>query len=296
MLPRHILGGILLRIARRTCLCAAIILAGGLAVASAQAQQSGRGVLEIGLRPVAPYVIQKPDGSLGGLEYELIAAAMQAGGFDFLAELVPFGRLPEDFRRGMFDGIAPANAAMGLPGCLTRTLLVYRNTAFAVASRKLPLQVVADLMGYDVMAFQNAHRILGGAMADVQSRNPRYREVANQMLQVRALFSGRTDVVIMDRRIFRHLMHSPEIGVDTSAALQEFALFPPTEYSVAFRRAELCATFDRGLETIRRNGSYDQILRRWDSGPQAQSGAIRNPADQAARPASAWRWISTARG
>jgi polar amino acid transport system substrate-binding protein len=277
VLPRHILGGILLRIVRRTCLHAALILAGGLAVASAHAQQAGRSALEIGLRPVAPYVIQKPDGSLGGLEYELITAAMQAGGLDFHAELVPFGRLAEDFRHGMFDGIAPANAAMGLPGCLTRTLLVYRNTAFALSGRNLPLQTVADLAGYDVMAFQNAHRILGGAMADVQARNSRYREVANQMLQVRALFSGRTDVVIMDRRIFRHLMHSPEIGVDTSAALQEFALFPPTEYSVAFRRAELCATFDRGLETIRRNGSYDQILRRWEGGPQAQNGAIRSP-------------------
>lgn len=246
-------------------------------MASAHAQQAGRGALEIGLRPVAPYVIQKPDGSLGGLEYELIAAAMQAGGFDFHAELAPFGRLSESFRHGMFDGIAPANLAMGLPGCLTRTLLVYRNTAFALAGRKLPLQVVADLMGYDVMAFQNAHRILGGAMADIQARNPRYREVANQMLQVRALFSSRTDVAIMDRRIFRHLMRSPEIGVDTSAALQEFALFPPTEYSVAFRDAALCTSFDRGLETIRRNGLYDQILRRWDSGPQAQNGAIRNP-------------------
>lgn len=283
MLPRHILGGILLRIARRTCLRAALILAGGLAVATAQAQQNrlaqqaGRDTLEIGLRPVAPYVIQKPDGSLGGLEYELIAAAMQAGGLDFHTELVPFGRLSEDFRHGMFDGIAPANAAMGLPGCLSRTLLVYRNTAFALAGRTLPLQAIADLAGYDVMAFQNAHRILGGAMADVQARNPRYREVANQMLQVRALFSGRTDVVIMDRRIFRYLMHSPEIGIDTSAALQEFALFPPTEYSVAFRRAELCAAFDHGLEAIRRNGSYDQILRRWESGPQARNGAPRNP-------------------
>lgn len=246
-------------------------------MASAHAQQAGRGALEIGLRPVAPYVIQKPDGSLGGLEYELIAAAMQAGGFDFHAELAPFGRLSESFRHGMFDGIAPANLAMGLPGCLTRTLLVYRNTAFALAGRKLSLQVVADLMGYDVMAFQNAHRILGGAMADIQARNPRYREVANQMLQVRALFSSRTDVAIMDRRIFRHLMRSPEIGVDTSAALQEFALFPPTEYSVAFRDAALCTSFDRGLETIRRNGLYDQILRRWDSGLQAQNGAIRNP-------------------
>lgn len=274
MLPRHILGGILLRIARQILVLA--LLAGGMTAVPAWAQQNTV-PLEIGLRPVTPYVIQKPDGSLGGLEYELIAAALRAGGLDFHAELVPFGRLTEAFRRGTFDGIAPANNTMELPGCLSRAFVTYHNMAFVLAERGLPLSAIADLAGYDVMAFQNAHRILGAAMADVQKRNPRYREVANQTLQVRALFSGRTDVVIMDRRIFRHLMHSPEIGIDTSAALQEFALFPPTEYSVAFRRTELCAAFDRGMESMRRNGSYDQILRRWDNGPQAQNGAIRNP-------------------
>lgn len=278
MLPRHILGGILLRIARRTfLLLCALLLAGGIPVADPLAQQAGRSPLVIGLRPVAPYVIQNPDGSLGGLEYELVAVALQAGGLDFRAELVPLARLSEDFRRGAFDGITPASAAMALPGCLSRTLLVYRNTAFSLAGRQLPLTAVADLAGYDVMAFQNAHRILGPAMTAVKTRNPRYREVANQMLQVRALFSGRTDVVIMDRRIFRHLMRSPEIGIDTGAALSEQALFPPTEYGVAFRDLDLCAVFDRGLETIRRNGSYELILRRWESGPQAQNGGGRNP-------------------
>lgn len=276
MLPRHTLGGILLRIAHRTFLFAAFLLAGGFSLSGAQAQQDKR-TLEIGLRPATPYVIQKPDGSLGGLEYELVAAAMQAGGLAFRVELVPFGRLAQDYRHGGFDGIAPANAAMELPGCLSGPLLTYRNIAFALASRNLPMRSIADLTGYDVMAFQNAHRIFGQAVADVQARNPRYREVANQILQVRALFSGRTDVVIMDRRIFRYFMHSPDIGVDTSAAVQEFALFPPTDYGIAFRDAAVCAAFDRGLETIRRNGGFDQILRRWESGPQAQNGAARNP-------------------
>jgi polar amino acid transport system substrate-binding protein len=247
---------------------------------AARAQPSGHTPLTIGLRPVAPYVTVKPDGSMSGLEYELVAAVLQAGGLDFRAVLVPFGRLGEDFRRGIFDGITPANASMGLPGCLTRTLLVYRNAAFALAGRRLVLRDVVDLVGYDVMAFQNAHRILGPAMTDVQVRNPRYREVANQMLQVRALFGDRTDVVIMDRRIFRYLMRSPDIGIDTSAALQEYDLFPPTDYSVAFRDAALCTSFDRGLEAIRRSGLYDQILRRWDSGPQAQNGALRNPGER----------------
>jgi hypothetical protein len=35
-----------------------------------------------------------------------------------------------------------------------------------------------------------------------------------------------------------------------------------------------CVSFNRGLAAIRRSGVYDEVLRRWDSGPQARSGAL----------------------
>lgn len=236
--------------------------------------------ISIGFRTSPPYVIRAVNGTLSGLEYELVMLAATTAGMQPRAMVAPFGRLPEDFRRGSLAAFAPANPAMNLPGCISDTVLAYRNMAFSLQSRNLSIASPADLATLDVTAFQNAQLLLGPAVGALAQTPDRYREVANQMLQVRALFSGRTDVVLAERRIFRFMMRSPEAGVDTTLPLAEHNIFPPTLYGVAFQRQDDCISFNRGLAAIRRNGVYDEILRRWDSGPQARSGAVpaANPA------------------
>jgi len=238
-------------------------------------------IITAGFRPIAPYVMQNPDGSLTGLEYDLVMAAAQRGGLALKAELAPFGRLPEDFRRQIVGAMVPANPAMGLPGCLSDTVLVYRNLVYTLAQRGLVLQEPADLVNLDVMAFQNAQVILGPAMVAVRQGNPKYREVANQMLQVRALFSGRTDAIIAERRIFLNLTRGSDVGLDTSAAVTEHDLFPPISYGVAFHDPAQCAAFNHGLEMLKRGGDYDAILNRWEGPLQAQNNSQNN---RAARP------------
>src|SRR3546814_8453350 len=120
-------------------------------------------------------------------------AAAAAGGLTVTPDVAPYGRLTEDFRRGHIDAFTPAGAAMQLPGCLSDTVLTYQNIAFTLERNRLPINEVADLAYYDVMAFQNASRLLGPALLQAQRINTRYHEVANQMLQVRALFTGRSE-------------------------------------------------------------------------------------------------------
>lgn len=252
-------------------LCLALLLAAGLVpAAGAQADATS---LTIGFRTTAPFVIRAADGTLSGLEYDLVMLAATTAGLKPRATVAPFGRLPEDFRRGSLAAFTPANPAMNLPGCISDTVLAYRNMAFSLRNRNLTIASPADLGAFDVTAFQNAGLLLGPGVAALAANAERYREVANQMLQVRALFSGRTDVVLAERRIFRYLMRSPDAGVETAQPLAEHDIFPPTLYGVAFQRQDDCISFNRGLATIRRSGVYDEVLRRWDSAPQARSGA-----------------------
>lgn len=230
--------------------------------------------MRIGFRVVAPYAVQAADGALSGLEYELVTVAAAAGGLDIRPDVAPFGRLPENFRRAQIDGFVPASPAMNLPGCMSQTVLTYRNVAFSLRENNLAIAAVSDLFRHDVIAFQNAALVLGTEMAAVARDNPDYREVANQMLQVRALYSGRTDVVIADRRIFRYLSLSSDSGIDIGRALTEHALFPPTPYAVAFRQPESCAAFNDGLERIMRDGRYDAILQHWERTLQAAQQAV----------------------
>lgn len=258
--------------------CASLLLAGLLlAGVPAGIQPASAQSLTVGFRPTAPYVIQQANGNLAGLEYEVVMLAANAANLNLKPQLSTFGRLPEDFRRGILDAFMPANPAMGLPGCLSDTVLVYRNVAFTLQRNGLIIASPAALAGLDVTAFQNAGVLLGPDVARLAQTPSRYREVSNQMLQVRALFTGRTDVALLERRIFRYLMRSPEAGVDTSAPLTEHEIFPPTPYSVAFQQSGQCLRFNQGLAAIRSNGVYDELLRRWDTAPQAKSGAARTP-------------------
>lgn len=257
MLLRHIFA---------LCL-AGLLLVGGPGLRPATGQTPPGQTLTVGFRPTAPYVMQKADGTLTGLEYDLVMLAASAAGLTLRPQLAPFGRLPEDFRRRAVDAIVPANPAMNLPGCISDTVLVYRNLAISLRQRGLVITFVSDLARLDVTAFQNARTVLGPEVAALQGSPSRYREVANQMLQVRALFSGRTDAVLAERRIFRYLMRSPDAGVDITPVLTEHEIFPPTPYGIAFQRAGDCVAFNRGLAEIRRNGAYDAVLRRWEAAP-----------------------------
>src|SRR3546814_15688941 len=104
---------------------------------------------------------------------------------------------------------------------------LYQNIAFTLERNRLPINEVADLAYYDVMAFQTASRLPGPALLQAQRINTRYHAVANQMLQARALFTGRTAVVIADRRIFRFLITSRASGVDPPAPLATPRILPP---------------------------------------------------------------------
>lgn len=249
----------------------AFLLAAAAVPAAARAES-----VTIGFAPVPPYVVEKPDGSVSGLEHDLVAGAMKLAGLSFVPRIVPFGRLPEDFRRGVLPAYARANAAVGLNGCLSDTLLVFRNIAMSLAEKNLPIDNVGDLVRYSVLAFQNAHRVLGPEMAIVSAGNLRYQEVANQTLQIRGLFSGRAEVIVGERRILLALMRAPDIGVDTAKPVREHLLFQPTDYGVAFRDDRHCRAFNGGLAKLRSSGEYDRILRRYDPAPNG--GAIRTNA------------------
>ncbi len=233
----------------------------------------------VGLRLVPPYVTESDDGFLSGLEYELVRETLQRAGHKLVPRLLTFSRLIEDFRRGLLPAFAPAHAGMKLQGCLSDTLLIYNNIGLSLQQRNLPVESLPQLGGLRIMAFQNAHQLLPGLAAAVQG-NPDYLEVANQMLQVRALFSRRTDIVLGDRRLLYALIKAPDSGIPPGIGLREHALFPATAYSVAFADAALCAVFNRALASLRASGDYERLLQRYEPYPQAngqQRGQHRVP-------------------
>jgi polar amino acid transport system substrate-binding protein len=219
--------------------------------------------ITIGLRVVPPYVEQRADGSGSGLEYDVIAAAFSAAGYEPVVKFFPLARLHESFRAGIVQAAAPVGATIKLDGFLSDIYLLYHNRVFMLKSNDHAPAVVADLKTLRVLAFQTAHSILGPSLAAVAANNPLYAETGKQITQINMLFAGRVDAVICDEKIFYHYLSSKEASVRTSDSVRMFSLFPPTEYRVIFSKKNHADAFNRGLKIIRTNGVYGRLLAKY---------------------------------
>lgn len=231
----------------------------GLAAPRAQAAD-----VVVGFRLVPPYVTEAPDGTLSGLEYELVRNVLILAGHDLQPRILPFSRLVEDFRRDRLPAFAPANPTMNLSGAFSDVILAYNNIGLSLQARGIEASRPDSLQGLRIVAFQNATRLLPGFL-DIQERNPDYLEVADQALQIRALLVGRADMIVGERRILHVLLLSGNAGLGSLPTLREHALFPPIYYRVVFSDPDIRDDFNRALTRYRQSGGYDHLLRRYDN-------------------------------
>ncbi len=219
--------------------------------------------ISFGMREVAPYVIKTETGA-AGLDYEIIAAALAEKGHRLTVKFYPFARLIATFNTNQeIEAAAPVVTRFNLTGTLTDPFLTYQNVGLSLAQANLPVQTLADLATFRVIAFQNARNALGPEFAAAVANNSNYREESNQQLTVRILFNGRADLIIGERRIFRYFINDPATGINNSIAAREHPLFAPTNYSVIFRDPALAADFNAGLAAIKASGLYDAILQKY---------------------------------
>lgn len=207
-----------------------------------------------------PYIIE---GERRGLEYELVSLIMSEMGYRVEPEFVPPARLVSLVRVGQFDAASTLRAISGLPGYYSAPYIRYQNVAITLEKRGITLHAISDLSRYSVVGFQNARLHLGPTFRNMADNNSRYREVSPQWLQNNLLFTGHIDVVIVDRKIFRHFNKEVKDRVDTQQAFKEFALFPPTDYQMMFRDSRLRDQFNKALMQVKQDGRYDSITKRY---------------------------------
>jgi len=221
-----------------------------------------------GFRPIPPYVMIDSAGTYSGMEYEIVVAALAAGGHTVKPQDFPFARLFETLKFKKIQGAAPVLPTHDVgEAFLTDSYITYHNVALAMRKRGLRIQRVSDLKGLSIMAFQTATVVLGPEYAEAVSGNPQYSEMAKQILQIRTLFAGRIDAAIGETRILHYYIYAPETKVDSSLPTEEFPIFPPTHYRAAFLEKRHADDFNRGLKAILANGTYQKIVLKYSPMP-----------------------------
>ena len=212
------------------------------------------------LKYTPPYVLDERR----GIVIDLMREALQPSGYAIVPIPLPIGKGFDLFSKGRADGIANIMENTELDVYYSNDFIRYHNKAFALKSRSLMINSIADLKGKKVVAFQSARKYLGKEFGRAMIGNYSYREMSNQEKQVYMLLRGDVDIAIMDESVFQffHGKMITEGKVPANIEVDTFEIFPPSIFKAAFLERDVRNDFDRGLATLRRNGRFTAIY--WD--------------------------------
>lgn len=211
-----------------------------------------------------PYIFEP---TASGLEHELFGNAMTAARCTVRWVHAPPARALAMLRQQETDVMLTARDNGTMAAHFSEPYIVYNNVAISLEARHLKIGRIEDLSAYRVLAFQNAKLVLGERFRSAAAESASYQEIAQQITQVRMLFSGRADVLVGDRRILEYLRG--EVIAETNSLIQADAkvtvheLFEPTEYRAAFADPAMRDRFNQGLAQIRANGTYARVIARY---------------------------------
>jgi len=246
-----------LRPSRSRRLLAAALLALAVTPAAAALPE-----VQVGVGLTKPPYIMGP--GKGGIEYEIAEKALEAGGFRMVAQHLPPARALALVRAGKLDAMLTVDEGIGGSDFFSDTYMHYQNVATTLASRGIRLRGVGDLEQYSVAAFQNANLILGPEFKALAEHHRDYKEHPQQITQNRLLYTGRVDVVVGDRLIFRYLNRYVDPAIDARQPLVHHMIFKPSARKAVFRDPALRDAFNAGLKIIRKNGVYAGIYKKYN--------------------------------
>ncbi|WP_199244035.1 transporter substrate-binding domain-containing protein [Bacterioplanes sanyensis] len=158
-------------------------------------------VMSVGLA-LPPYVISENN---HGMELDIVRAALAEKGHQLTVKYVPFMRVKTSLEDGKVNAAMTVNEASGLNNVhYSDVHMTYQNVAVGLQSKGHQVASVQDLASFSIVAFQDATKYLGADFAAMAKANKGYKEMARQEAQIKLLFTGRTNLVVMDRNIFTY--------------------------------------------------------------------------------------------
>lgn len=215
---------------------------------------------------LAPNLPPMFEGGQDGREAEVIMAAMEKCGHTVTFNIQPFTRHWASFKNGDGDAVTTVPAGLPMGGTETVTYIQYQNGLSSLSSSATNPSNFDELAGKNVVAFEGAGGILPG-LKDAASKFGSYREVADQNVQSRLLFSGRTDVVIGDGMIFaalnEALVTDTKLNFDVKQPVVFKKSFAPSDYTMNFRNPTHASDFDRCFKEASDDGTIGKINKSW---------------------------------
>ncbi len=207
--------------------------------------------------PKPPFIIDQQG---KGIQLEIVREALSYENIDVKFIHMPFGRNITGYQRLMADAVMTVPPEYQYPALyLSKPYITYQNVAISLAEKAFTIESIADLSNKNITAFQNAKKFLGDEYGKTVAYSLDYREVHDQLQQIEMLYLRRTEVIILDINIFKYFIkhHNEELF---NKPYTIHYIFDERPYSAGFRSKEMRDKFEQGIEVIKANGSYQQII------------------------------------
>lgn len=207
---------------------------------------------------IPPYVIKS---SQSGIVLDIIRSIYRQNGFNVAFSFLPNHRAVKEFlaKKHALAFAIPnniANAAI----FYSEPLLSFKNVAISLASNNLELLSVADLKNLRITAFQNATNFLGEPFKALVKDNLYYQEITHQQHQLTLLLKGRTDVIVLEERIFLYHLKHLKLAAASSNKFRIHPIFKAAKRYCAFHSARHRDLFNQGLQHIQQTLEYQAII------------------------------------
>jgi polar amino acid transport system substrate-binding protein len=214
-----------------------------------------------------PYMIEQPP---SGLDIDTVRAALEHQGYQVRVEFVSLNRTLMEVKAGRADVAVPSFATADEGLYNGDSHIRYRPTVFSLHKRNIQLDKTADMGRYCIATFQGATGYFGPDFIRASQQSPLYYEHHSMPHLIDMLMMERTDLVVLDYRIFRH--YYQQKGYQAHYQATE-TIFPPVPAMPVFNDTAVRDQFNLGLAAIRSNGSYQAIMTKYghdlpDSEPQ----------------------------
>jgi len=204
-----------------------------------------------------PYVSEKQEDH--GIIAEIIIAALERTGYTVVVKNYPFARIMKNLENGTID-IAPAiSPNKERSKIIDFSSVIYDvDMGFTFKKSRIHYRTISDLKGYTA-------GVMGGTfwVKEMESAGIRYEEVAQQELNIKKLIVNRVDFVCMPKAIALNLIKI--LGKDPDE--YDFGLFKkegqPAGISKKTKFRTLRDDFEKGLEIIKSDGTYDKIISKY---------------------------------
>ena len=208
-----------------------------------------------------PYVFEKNN---EGYELELVSHILNKLNKTPNFIFVPFGRSPKMLTADDIDAILTSNKQlMNGSDMLSDTYITYQNVAISLKENNFQLKKISELRNYSMATFQSAHKILGEEFAIASKNSPMYTQVSDQKMQLKLLIKKRVDVIIIDINIAQYYLN---LLTEThqKESVKIHTIFPPTEYSIAFKDKSMIKPFNHALKSFKNSKTYLELKNKYN--------------------------------